>query len=390
LNAVEIKKDIYWVGAIDWSLRNFHGYTTQRGSTYNAYLIIDEKITLVDTVKEAFAPELLARVSRIIDPAKIDYLVANHVEMDHSGSIPEIMKIAPNATIVASAPHGVNGLKAHFGEYKFQGVKAGDSLSLGANTLHFVTTPMLHWPDNMVSYCPEQKLLFSNDAFGQHYASSVRFDDEAPLADLLAEAKKYYANIVMPYSTQAAGAHKAVSGLDIDTICPSHGIIWRSHIPEILEKYRSWSSIETDGSAVVVFDSMWHSTETIAKTIAEAFQAAAVPVKFYDLKQSHISDIMDEILTADYILVGSPTLNNNLLPTVSAFLTYMKGLAPKNRKALAFGSYGWGGQSIGQVEEQLLACGFTLISDSIRIKYRPTPEQLDSITSTILDAVAKK
>lgn len=233
MKAVEVKKGIYWVGAVDWSLRSFHGYTTKRGSTYNAYLIIDEKVTLVDTVKAPFAAEMISRIKSVIDPSKINYIVSNHVEMDHSGAIKDVLALAPNAKVVTSAPQGVKGLTAHYGEMDFMPVKSGDTLSLGSRTLSFVPTPMLHWPDNMVTYCPEEKILFSNDAFGQHYASGGRFDDEEPLGDVLHEARTYYANIVMPYSMQAAGAVKAAEGLDIELIAPSHGVMWRSHISEI-------------------------------------------------------------------------------------------------------------------------------------------------------------
>lgn len=379
----QVKEGIYWVGALDWSVRNFHGYTTNRGATYNAYLIMDEKITLIDTVKAPFADELLERVSKIVDPSKIDYLISNHVEMDHSGAIPRMMKECPNATIVTSAPSGLKGLKAHYGEYHYQTVKGGDTLSLGKRTLTFVTTPMLHWPDNMVTYCPEEKILFSNDAFGQHYASTERFDEETDLSVVLHEAKKYYANIIMCYGKQTKGALSVVEGLDIDIIAPSHGIIWKKHIPQILEAYHTWSDNAPQTGAVVVYDSMWHSTETIAKTISEAFAAKGVPAKLMDLKENHISDIVIDVLTSKYIAVGSPTLNNNMMPTVASFLCYLKGLSPKNRQAFAFGSYGWGGQSIKQVEDELKNCGFDICMDAIRVTYIPQQEQLEEITKNV-------
>lgn len=352
MNGIEIKEGIYWVGAVDWNVRNFHGYTTNRGATYNAYLIIDEKITLVDTVKAPFSHELIERISSIIDPAKIDYLVSNHVEMDHSGGIPEMMKIMPNAKIITSAPAGLNGLKAHYGDkYEYISVKGGESINLGKRNLNFVQTPMLHWPDNMVTYCPEEKLLFSNDAFGQHYASSGRFDDEEPLNIVIEEAKKYYANILMCYGKQVQNVFPILESLDIDIIAPSHGVIWRSNIKEILKCYKTWSENNPKDNAIVIYDSMWHSTEKMAKTIAEAFIDKNIPVKLCDLKVNHMSDIVVDILTSKYIAVGSPTLNSNMMPTVAGFMCYLRGLSPKNRKAFAFGSYGWGGQGIMQVEE---------------------------------------
>lgn len=389
MKAVEVKKGIYWVGAVDWSLRSFHGYTTKRGSTYNAYLIIDEKITLVDTVKAPFAAEMISRIKSVIDPSKIDYIVSNHVEMDHSGAIKDVLALAPNAKVVTSAPQGVKGLTAHYGEMDFMPVKSGDTLSLGSRTLSFVPTPMLHWPDNMVTYCPEEKILFSNDAFGQHYASGGRFDDEEPLGDVLHEARTYYANIVMPYSTQAAGAVKAIEGLSIELIAPSHGVMWRSHISEIIEEYKKWSSLKMNKEAVVVYDSMWHSTEKMAKTIVEAFASKGYNAKLCDLKAWDNSEVINEILTAEYIAVGSPTLNNQMLPTVASFLTYLKGLAPKNsgKKAFAFGSYGWGGQSIGLVEKELTDCGFEIALEKQRIQYIPSQESLDELENKVLEII---
>jgi flavorubredoxin len=378
MKPIKITENIYWVGGIDWDLRNFHGYLTQRGSTYNAYLIIDEKITLIDNVKHYLSQELISRISQIVEPAKIDYIVQNHIEMDHSGSLPKMMELCPNATIYAS-PKGVEGLPKHYrNNWNFVAVKSGDTLSLGKHSLHFVQTPMVHWPDNMVSYCPEEKILFSNDAFGQHIASSERFDDEYPLHTIMEEAKKYYANIVLPYSKQVQKALEVVKSLDIECICPSHGIMWRKEIPQIIAKYEKWSSNQTENQALIIYDTMWKSTEKMAYAIEEAFETKGVLTKMCNLQTNHISDIMTDILTAKYICVGSPTLNNNILPTVAAFLTYLKGLAPGNRIALAFGSYGWGGQSIGIIETILKECNFTTL-ESIRLQYVPDDEDLKNL-----------
>lgn len=383
MQAIEIKPGIYWVGAIDWSMRSFHGYQTGRGSTYNAYLILDEKITLIDTVKAPFKEELLARVSQIVDPGKIDYIVSSHVEPDHSGSIPFMMERCPKAKIITSLPNGLKGLKAHYGEYPYQGVKAGDTLNIGRRTLQFVPTPMLHWPDSMVTYCPEEALLFSNDAFGQHFASTGRFDDDNDLPTVLWEAKKYYANILMLYGRQAQAALAALAGLDIRMIATGHGIIWRSHIPEILDAYKNWSTGHLEDKAVVVFDSMWHSTEIMAQTITEAFAQHGIPAVYYDLKVNHMSDIVVDILSSKYLAVGSPTINNQMMPSVAGFLCYLKGLAPKGRQSFAFGSFGWGGQSIAQIEEELKAAGCDICLDKIRISNVPSPEQLQEIGAKI-------
>lgn len=390
LRATEIKPDVYWVGGIDWTERNFHGYTTDRGSTYNAYLILDEKITLIDTCKPPFADELLERIADVIDPAKIDYVISNHVEQDHSGAIPAIMAAAPNAKIVTSDPHGLKGLKAHYGEaYEYIPIKTGDTLNIGKRTLTFAATMMVHWPDNMVTYSAFDKILFSNDAFGQHYASSRRFDDEVGLPEVLDQAKKYYANIVMPYSRHVVKALGALGGLDFDMIAPSHGIIWRSHVADILDIYQKWSSLVPDEYAIVVYDSMWHTTEAMAQQILEAFIEAGIPARLFDLKVDHISDIMTEVLSARYIAVGSPTLNNGMMPTVASFLWYLKGLSPKDRIGIPFGSYGWGQNGPQEVAEVLEKCGFTQDFGILTHQWTEDEDSLSELHRAVLEGIAK-
>ena len=356
LEAIEIVPNVYWVGGIDWNERYFHGYTTERGSTYNAYLIVDEKVALIDTCKAPFADDLLERVRSVVDPARIDYIVSNHGEPDHSGALPRMAAAAPNARVVVGAGKGEEILRAYYGDgLDLMPVKTGDELALGERTLTFVQTPMVHWPDNMVTYDAFDKVLFSNDAFGQHLATSKRFDDEVGLPEVLLQAKKYYANIVMPYSRQVRKALDAVEGLDLSMIAPSHGVIWRSHVGDILREYAGWCANEPGEAAVVVYDSMWHATEAMAKAAAEAFVERGVPVRLLDVKHNHISDIMTEVLDAKYIAVGSPTLNNSMMPTVAEFLCYFKGLAPKGRVGLAFGSYGWAPAGPNEVAAQLEA-----------------------------------
>lgn len=382
MKAVKIKDTIYWVGGIDWDLRNFHGYLTQRGSTYNAYLVIDEKITLIDTVKHYLCDEMITRIKSVIDPSKIDCIISNHVEMDHSGSLPQLAKIAPNAVIYTS-PNGLKGLTEHYKSgLNLKAVNNGEAIRTGKYNFNFVLTPMVHWPDNMITYLAEERLLFSNDAFGQHIASSERFDDEYPLDITMMEARKYYANIVLPYGDQVKKALAAASGLAIDIIAPSHGIIWRKNIPAILNAYAEWSANKTSNKALIIYDTMWNSTRKIASAIEEAFENRGYRTIMMNLQTNHISDILTELIDTQYICVGSPTLNNNMLPTVAAFLTYMKGLAPKNRTGLAFGSYGWGGQSVGQIEEVLKSCGFAVM-ENIRVKYIPDDEVLKNITQKL-------
>jgi flavorubredoxin len=380
MDKVTLKEGIHWVGAIDWNLTNFHGYVTQRGSTYNAYLIKDEKTVLIDTVKAPFFDEMWSRVKELVDPAKIDYVVSNHVEMDHSGALPAVMERLPKAKVFTS-PMGEKGLKRHFKkDYDFQVVKTGDSLKIGNRTLKFFTTPMVHWPDNMVTYCPEEKVLFSNDAFGQHIATTERFDDELDWDILKEEAGKYWANIVMPYADQVQTALGALGGLDIKMIAPSHGIIWRSVIPKILGEYQKWSTNTTEPSkALIVYDTMWGSTEKMAMALREGLLEAGAKVTVRNLKHRHISDIMTDVLTSRMVLLGSPTLNNGMLPTMGAFLTYLKGLRPKNRIGFAFGSFGWGGQSVGEMEEVMKAMAWEVPIEGSKLKFIPDDKELDDV-----------
>ncbi len=387
MKAKEIKPEIYWVGAIDWDVRNFHGYLTQKGTTYNAYLIIDDKITLIDTVKASMTDQLISRIKEIIDPSKIDYIVSNHVEMDHSGALPKMMELAPNATII-TCPNGDKGLKAHYKkDWNFKVVKTGDKISLGKRSLEFVLTPMVHWPDNMVTYMPEEKILFSNDSFGQHYASTERFDDECAEDIIMEEAKKYYANIVLPYGKQVQKELEAASTLDIQMIAPSHGIIWRSNLNKIIPLYKKWSKNETIKKAIIVYDTMWHSTEIMAKKILELFEEHGYKTALRNLQHTHISDIMTEILDAEYVCVGSPTLNSTMMPSVAGFLTYLSGLAPKGRKAISFGSYGWGGKTMDEINKFFEKSEFNIIA-SEKIKYIPGEKELEEFKNILSEKIS--
>ncbi len=387
MKAVKLKENIYWVGSIDWDLRNFHGYLTQKGSTYNAFLIIDEKVTLIDTVKAHHYPEMLERISSVIDPEKIDIIVSNHVEMDHSGALPELIKLIPHAEILTSR-NGETGLKDHYGAgWNFRVMQSGETFNTGKYNLQFFPTPMVHWPDNMFTYLQEEEILFSNDAFGQHLATSERFDDEYYDDIIIEEARKYYANIVLPYSAQVKKALSEALKLKIGMIAPSHGIIWRENIGRIISEYEKWSGSYTEKKALIVYDTMWKSTEKIAKKIASAFDNKGYKVRILNLQSNHISDIMTELLEAEYICVGSPTLNNNMLPTVAAFLTYMRGLAPSGRKAMAFGSYGWGGQSVKQVHEILESCRYQMLEPA-SFKYIPDEDALNELSQRLLNEIA--
>ena len=373
---IELKEGIYWVGAIDWNLRDFHGYTTHRGSTYNSYLVVDEKIALVDTVKDKFFPEMLERITEIVDPSEIDYVVSNHTEPDHSGYITKLLEIAENAELIASN-FGVKNLRGYFGEgLEVTSITDKPSVNLGKKTLRFTAIPMVHWPDSMVTYVPEDKILLSNDAFGQHIASSGRFDDDVEPGMLVQEARIYYANIIMHLSTSVGRALKAIEGLEIDLIGPSHGVIWRSMIDEIMEKYRGWVAGETIHKAVIVYDTMWESTHMIARALSEGLAEGGVEVNLHRLGASENSDAIADILEAKVVLVGSPTINNSVFPSVASFLAYMKGLKPRFKIGAFFGSYGWGGGARKDVEAGLEAAGIELLEGDLEYKFRPGAEAL--------------
>jgi anaerobic nitric oxide reductase flavorubredoxin len=380
LPSTEVLENIFWVGVVDWNIRHFHGFTysTQRGTTYNAYLIIDKKVALVDTVKHPFASEMIEKIKEIIDPSMIDYVIANHVESDHSGSIREILKLAPNATVVGTATCKAGLEKHYYCNWKFQTVKTGDILNLGERTLTFLEAPMLHWPDTMFTYIEKDALLLSNDGFGQHLASSKRFDDEVDQNILMWEAAKYYANILWLYSSVVTRKIEEIQklGLKIDMIAPSHGIIWRKNPMKIVTAYLKWAKGEADKKVIIVYDTMWESTEKMAKAMLEGISSEGLKVTLYRLSVSDNGDIIGELLETKGILVGSATINNGVLPTVAPFLREIEGLRPKNKMAAAFGSYGWGGGATINIEKTLKSAGMEVVSPAITVKWVPEKDEL--------------
>ncbi len=373
LNAVKITDKVYWVGAVDWEIKNFHGYSTERGTTYNAYLIIDQKITLIDAVKAPFKDELLARISSVINPEKIDYIVSNHSEMDHSGCLPEIIKIAKPEKVFAS-PMGEKNLKAHFGnDLQIETVKTGDSICLGENTLSFVETKMIHWPDSMISYLSGEKVLFTQDGFGMHLAGLERFADEYPDYVIEWEAAKYFANILTPYASKILSVLEALPGFNFETkiIAPDHGPCWRKNPDWIIEQYRKWSAQQPEKRAIIVYDTMWESTATMAKSIADGISSTGVEVELISLKARDRSYIATMALKSGALVFGSSTLNNHLLPSIADILTYIKGLKPLNKTGFAFGSYGWSGESVKQINDYLEASGLELSCEGVKAKYVP-------------------
>jgi flavorubredoxin len=380
VNKIEVKKDIFWVGVVDWGVRTFHGhtYSTKRGTTYNAYLILDEKIVLVDTVSGAFAGEMIEKIKAIVPPEKINYIIANHVEADHSGALPAIMKLCPKAKVLGTAKCKEGLYKHYYGDWDFQTVKTGDKLKLGKRTLTFIEAPMIHWPDSMFTYCPEEQLLLPNDAFGQHYATSERFDDEVDQCALMDEAAKYYANILWPLGSVILKKIEEVQKLNIpiDMIAPSHGIIWRKDPAKIVNAYISWAKNEIKPKVVIVYETMWGATEKMARKIAEGISDAGISVKIFDVTSSDRTEIMKEMLDAKGFVIGSSTHDNDMLPTIAGFLEFLKGLKPKNRFASVFGSYGWAGGAVQEIENIIKETGITLAQPGLAVKYVPDENEI--------------
>ncbi|WP_202319772.1 FprA family A-type flavoprotein [Archaeoglobus neptunius] len=378
MKPVELKDGVYWVGAIDWDERDFHNFVTERGLTYNSYLIMDEKVTLVDTVKHKFVRQSMERIRKVVEPSEIEYIVVNHIEPDHSSGLPDTVKIAKDATIICTQ-RAKDGLCRYYDcdGWNFQVVKGGDELKIGRRTLMFVDMTMLHWPDSMATYVKEDRLLLSNDAFGQHIASGGRFDEDIGVDEALKWAKIYYANILMPLSGLIKKKLAEIQNLnlEIDMIAPSHGVVWRNPA-KIIEAYSRWSNFESENKVVIVYDSMWHSTEAIARAIADGVESEGAEVRVFHVRKDHWTSIVTEILDARAVAVGSPTIHNGLFPTVAGFLTYLKGLKPQNKKGLAFGSYGWNGNGVKEVHRILEELKFEML-EPFMVKFRPTKEELE-------------
>ena len=380
MKPVEIAKGVYDVGVNDWNIRDFHGYSTYQGTSYNAFLIVDEKIALVDTVKKDFSDQLMANIAKIVDPKKIDYVISNHTEMDHSGGLPRVMhRIGENKPLYCSKM-GAKNLARHFPQkWNYHAVGTGQELSLGDRTLMFLETRMVHWPDSMFTYLKEDKILFASDGFGQHYAGHEKFDDQIG-DEIMWHAKKYFANILLLYSPLILKLLDKVTelGLEIDMICPDHGIIWRQDPGKIISAYAKWANQESEKKAVIIYDTMWQSTEQMAEAIASGLYKEGINVRPMHLRRCHRSDIMTEVIDARAVIMGSPTLNNGPFPTISDILTYMKGLKPKNKIGAAFGSYGWSGEAVKLISKELEAMKFDLVDPGIKIQYVPDQEDLNA------------
>jgi flavorubredoxin len=381
LKAIQIKPDIYWVGAVDWAVRDFHGYVTPKGTTYNNYLIIDDKVTLMDTVKYPFSKVTIDNIISIIDPSKISNVVINHIEPDHASSLDKIMALAPDAVIFITEK-GKKGLERHFDTsgWNIQVVKSGDSLNTGKYNLFFLETPMLHWPDSMMTYVKEAKLLISQDAFGQHIATASRFNDEfiecASFAELEDSVIDYYANILMPFGQLIKRKIDEITklGLDIDMIAPDHGVIWRKNAGEIIQKYLELADGKANLGVTIIYDTMWHSTELMTLPIVQGVKSEEVECKVIKLRATPMSAAIKEFWKSRGCLIGSPTLNNILYPSVADFLTHLRGLRPKNRIIGAFGSYGWGGGAVKEAYGEFNRMKLEVFEPGLQVLYKPSLE----------------
>ncbi|MDD4356413.1 MAG: FprA family A-type flavoprotein [Smithellaceae bacterium] len=378
-SAIQISEHVYWVGVIDWSIRDFHGYTTPHGSTYNAYLIMADKITLIDTVKAPFMDEMLSRIASVVDPSKIDYIVSNHSEQDHSGCLLQVIDLIKPEKVFASAV-GVKTLKDIFHDHHdVQPVKDGESLNLGNMDLKFMETRMIHWPDSMFSYLEKDGVLFSQDAFGMHLATFERFADQLSADMLEYEAATYYANIVLPYSPVVLKAldKVAATGWTFKVFAPDHGPVWRQNLGFILDLYKKWALQKPVNKAVVVYATMWHSTEIMAKAIAESMAREGVRVKLLSANEVHRSEVIYEVLEAGALIIGSPTLNNNILPQMADVMTYVKGLKPAHLIGAVFGSFGWSGESVKDLEAILKEMKVEIVAEPVSVKHVPGEDVLE-------------
>ena len=380
--SIQLNASVSWVGKKDWELREFHGveYSTHRGSSYNSYLVRDEKVALIDTVWQPFAKEFVADLKKEIDLNKIDYIIANHGEIDHSGALPELMKEIPNTPIYCTR-NGIKSIKGHYHQdWNFVEVKSGDKINLGTKELVFLEARMLHWPDTMFCYLTEDNILFSNDAFGQHYATEFMFNDQVDQAELYQEAIKYYANILTPFSRFVKKKIEEFVSLNlpVSMICTSHGILWKDNPLQIVEQYAKWAQDYQENQVTLIYDTMWNGTRRMAEAIAAGIKAEdpEIVVKLYNAGRTDKNDIITEVFKSKALLVGSPTINKGVLTSIAAILEEIRGLEFKNKKAAAFGCYGWSGESAKMIGRLLEECGLELVDDGIRALWNPDEDSI--------------
>ena len=375
-----MNKNVTWIGKVDWEIRSFHGeeYSTNRGTSYNSYLVRDKKVALIDTVWRPFSKEFINSLKKEIDLSKIDYVVANHAETDHSGALPELMEEIPDTPIYCTK-NGLKSFKGHYHkDWNYKEVKTGDKLSLGNKELIFIEAKMLHWPDSMFCYLTGDNILFSNDAFGQHYATEFLFNDLVDTEELYQEAIKYYANILTPFSSLVGNKINELLELKlpVDMICPSHGVVWRKDSLQIVNKYLEWSKNYQEDQITIIYDTMWDGTRKMAEAIASGIKEVnkKVIIKLFNSARSDKNTIMTEVFKSKAVLVGSPTVNKGILTSTAAILEQIKGLSFKNKKAVSFGCYGWSGEGVKIITEELRKAKFDIIDEGLRVLWNPDNE----------------
>lgn len=374
----QIKNNVSWLGKVDWELEKFHGedYSTHSGSTYNSYLIEEEKTVLIDTVWMPFADEFVENLASEVDLEKIDYIIVNHGEVDHSGALPALMKLIPDTPIYCTA-NAVKSLKGQYHQdWNFNVVKTGDSLDIGnGKSLVFVEMAMLHWPDSMATYLTEDNILFSNDAFGQHYATERLYNDLVDQGELYQEAIKYYANILTPFSGILRKKLDEIIGLNltIDIIATSHGVIWRDQPMQIVEKYIEWANDYQENQITIFYDTMWNGTKKLAEKIAEGItlEDSDTVVKLYNVAKSDVNDLITEVFKSKTVVMGSPTVGNNILNSMAGFIHYIKLMKFKKKKAASFGCYGWSGESVKVLNGLMEDAGFEVSTEGYRNLWNP-------------------
>ncbi|MBT3218477.1 MAG: MBL fold metallo-hydrolase [Proteobacteria bacterium] len=378
MHPIQVSPRVWWVGALDWAVRNFHGYRTSRGTTYNAYLITGEENILIDTVREPFFDEMLSRISQIIEPSQIDHVISTHAELDHTGAMPQLLEVAKPKSVMASRM-GVKALEAHFHwQQQVRPLKDGEKVVLGNTTMHFHDARMLHWPDSMLALFQEEAVLFPNDAFGMHLCTSERFADELPQATLQYEASKYFANILLPFAGQVKKFKPKLMALlpEVKIIAPDHGPVWRQDMAQIVNLYQEWAAQKPLPKAIVAYDTMWQSTAKMARAVAAGLIGAGIKTEAMPLQAVHRSDVAAELMNGGALIVGSPTLNNDMMPTLADLMSYLKGLKFKNKVGAAFGSYGWNGRAVGNLEKLLEGMGVNVVAKGVGVNYVPDGDAL--------------
>lgn len=373
----KITNKVTWVGKTDWELKKFHGdeFTTVNGSSYNSYLIRDKKTVLIDTAWLPYDREFVSKLKEEIDLKTIDMIIALHGEVDHSGALLELMSEIPEVPIYCTA-NGVKSIKGQYHQdWNFKVVKTGEQIEIGESTITFIEAPMLHWPDTMFAYLDKENILFSSDGFGQHLASEFLYADEVEQNLLYEEALKYYANILAPFGMMADKKIKEIlaMNLPISMICPSHGLIWRKNPTQIIEKYLEWANQYQENQITIVYDTMWNDTRKMAEAIAKGIQSTdnKVTIKLMNTAKDDKTDVLTEVFKSKMILVGSPTVNNGYLFSIAGILEMMKGMKLKNKKAAAFGSYGWSGEAVKLITDELRKSGFDVVNDGMKIMWTP-------------------